>query len=87
MYVYIYIYILHGKIVQSITAVEDHALFRKCFCQILGRLCFPSACRSLGSTSKANVHGRGQRNVASVGQRRNNQARCVSKVLVTVDEA
>lgn len=38
----------HGDGVQCVTAVENYALTRQGFCQVLGCLCFASSSRSAG---------------------------------------
>ena len=58
----------HGQIVQSVRAVEHHALCGQSFGQVFHCLCLPSASRALGSSSKVQMEGTHKGAVAAVCQ-------------------
>ncbi len=56
----------HGNVIQAVTAVEDHALLGKGFCQVLGGFSLASASRTSWGAPQVEVHGRHEGDVASV---------------------
>ena len=69
-------------VVHLITAVEDIHHDAESPTKVLGRLCLACACRALGSTAQDDVHCLRKSDVASIRERRNDQAAAVPNVLI-----
>jgi hypothetical protein len=75
----------HSLVVKAVRAVEDYTLDCERLGQILGRFSLAGASRTSRSAAKVHVDSAHERAVATVCQRRDDEAPAVAQVLIPVE--